>query len=58
MVAAAVSWMDGELGGRQAKMSQPPPASTGDRPSTSPKNARTCSASGENTIACMPVIAL
>src|SRR6266567_8965911 len=37
-------------------MSQPPPASADERPSTSPKNARTFSASGENTIACMPVI--
>src|SRR6266567_326720 len=37
-------------------MSQPPPASADDSPSTSPKNVRTFSASGENTIACMPVI--
>src|SRR5689334_19055998 len=37
-------------------MSQPPPASTDGMPSTSAKNARTFSASGENTIACIPVI--
>src|SRR5712691_11234150 len=37
-------------------MSQPPPASADDSPSTSPKNVRTFSASGENTIACMPLI--
>src|SRR2546430_8456130 len=37
-------------------MSQPPPASTDRMPSTSAKNARTFSASGENTIACIPVI--
>jgi hypothetical protein len=37
-------------------MSQPPPASTDGRSSTSAKNARTRSASGEKTIACTPVI--
>src|SRR5215470_10297006 len=37
-------------------MSQPPPASTDRMPSTSAKNARTFSAAGENTIACIPVI--
>jgi hypothetical protein len=39
-------------------MSQPPPASADGRPRTSAKNARTFSASGENTIACIPVIML
>jgi hypothetical protein len=39
-----------------AKISQPPPASTDGMPSTSPKSARTFSACGENTIACIPVI--
>ena len=37
-------------------MSQPPPASTDGMPTTSAKNARSFSASGENTIACIPVI--
>src|SRR5260370_89718 len=37
-------------------MSQPPPASTERRFTTSAKNARTFAASGEKTIACMPVI--
>src|SRR5215472_3644982 len=37
-------------------MIQPPPASTDGIPSTSAKNARTFSACGENTIACIPVI--
>jgi len=37
-------------------MSQPPPASTLDRPITSAKKSRTFSASGENTMACMPLI--
>src|SRR5215510_8944701 len=37
-------------------MSQPPPASTDRMPSTSAKNARTFSAAGENTTACIPVI--
>ena len=58
MAACTVSWMNGELGGRQGENEPAPPASTDDRPSTSRKNARTCSASGEKTIACMPVITL
>ena len=33
-----------------------PPASTDGSSSTSVKNARTCSAAGEKTIACTPVI--
>src|SRR5262249_61739212 len=37
-------------------MSQPPPASTERRPSTPAKNPRTLAASGEKTIACIPVI--
>src|SRR5947208_9671034 len=37
-------------------MRQPPPASTESSPSTSPRKARTASASGLKTIACRPVI--
>jgi hypothetical protein len=56
VVAVTVGWMDSKLAGGQAKMSQPPPASTDGIPNMSAKNARTFSASGENTIACIPVI--
>ena len=55
-MARSVSRVNGELYRGSAKMSQPPPASTDAMPTTSAKNARTFSASGENTIACIPVI--
>jgi hypothetical protein len=56
VMALAVSWMSRKLGRGRAQISQPPPASAEGRPSTSAKNARTFSAYGENTIACVPVI--
>jgi hypothetical protein len=56
VMALTLGWMNSELCWGRAKISQPPPASAEDMPSTSAKNARTFSASGENTMACIPVI--
>jgi len=58
MAAVPVSWMDSKLGRGRAK-NEPASARVNRREAEHiPKNARTFSASGENTIACRPVITL
>jgi hypothetical protein len=53
VMARTVSRVNSKLGRGQGENE---PASTEGMPTTSAKNARTFSASGENTIACIPVI--
>jgi hypothetical protein len=55
-VAGLVCWLDGELGGGRAKISQPPPASTVRVPRILARVARVASASSLERMAWAPLI--